>query len=169
MLRLIPGWNQVQRKPSFRPPRKRKPRQVSESRWRKAIFEQLEDRFVLAGGLIPVGVQNTLSTNLSTTINNSLAPTAGLPILGAALANNPNFVQSQVAALIDDLDTASVTPGNVTVTPGLTTTFSVNRLIQSHGKLNVPINLNLGTVSLGTPDPNDKLKTARASVYVDVD
>src|SRR6476620_5168907 len=161
MLQLIPGW--VSYRKVRRKCRKRAANGSLNQGWRRLVFESLEERTVLAGGLIPVGVQNTLSTNLSTTINNSLAPTAGLPILGAALANNPNFVQSQVAALIDDLDTASVTPGNVTVTPGLTTTFSVNRLIQSHGKLNVPINLNLGTVSLGTPDPNDKLKTARAS------
>src|SRR4029079_7559117 len=100
---------------------------------------------------------------------NSLAPTASLPIIGAALANNPNFVKSQVAALIDDLDTASVTPGDVTITPGLTSSFTVNRLIQSHGKLNVPISLNLGAVTLGSPNPNDKVATARASMYVYVD
>ena len=77
MLRLLPGWAQACRKTDRKRGRK-SPREF-ENRWRKAVFEQLEDRFVLAGGLIPIGVQNALSTNLSNTINNSLAPTASLP------------------------------------------------------------------------------------------
>src|SRR6478609_6351166 len=167
MLQLIPGW--VSYRKVRRKCRKRAANGSLNLGWRRLLFESLEERAMLAGGYIPASVQNTLSTNLATTINNSLAPTASLPIIGAALANNPNFVQSQVAALLDDLDTASVTPGDVSITPGLTSTFTVNRLIQSHGKLNVPISLNLGTVTLGTPDPTDKLKTARASLYAYVD
>ena len=167
MLQLIPGWA------SYRKVRRKFDKRAGTGSlnlgWRRLLFESLEERRVLAGGYIPQSVQNTISTNLTTVINNSLAPTANLPIIGAALANNPNFVKSQVAALIDDLDTASVTPGDVTVTPGLTSTLSVNRLIQSHGKINVPINLNLGVVTLGSPDPNDKVANARASMYFYVD
>ncbi len=112
-------------------------------------------------------VTDSLATNLETVVNNALTPAANMPIIGDALADDPNLVKNQIAALIDDLESALVTPGDFTVIPGLpTTTFRVNRLIQSHGSIDVPIDVGAGVLDLMDPDPNNSDANSRANVRV---
>ena len=73
---------------------------------------------MLAGGMIPEFVQDFLSTRLSAVVNNNLAKTEDMPIIGGALKNNPDFITTLMTGLMDDLDTASVTKGDVTGTRG---------------------------------------------------
>src|SRR3954470_1758401 len=100
MLRLIPGWNQVLRNSLRRPPRKRKPRQVLESRWRRATFEELETRHMLAVNYFSVGESldgklDNMQGRLSTALNFfQTGMTSTIPIIGNQLGNAANIVSS---------------------------------------------------------------------------
>src|SRR4051794_6162842 len=141
MLQLIPSWVSYRQLRS-RLRSKRSAIQLEYSQ-RALRFEQLEDRCVLAGGVIPTSVQAALAANLTPVLMNSLQSTSNLPVIGSAL-NDQAFVSSQVSQLIDQIDTASATPGavSISVAPDLKTTFSVNTPLHSTGAKNIQISGN---------------------------
>src|SRR4051812_22857952 len=126
MLGLIPGWHQLLGKKSRRGPRRLRVRR-SDSRYRRAAFEELEARRLLAINYVSVGssldgqllqMQTRLTTALDSVITGA---TSKIPLVGNKLGTASQIVtlfNQQLKDGLSDLGT-SATPTDAQIQSAL--------------------------------------------------